>query len=220
MKRFHSSKGAASIVIALLFIVSNVLIGQESDQGKKEQGKMHSSVNSKKKIAVMETSMGTVEFELYTDDAPKTTENFMKLAEKKFFNGMRIHRVSKGFVIQTGDEKSKDLKQVNAWGTGGQSIWGKPFADELVAATPSYKEGYKRGIVAMANAGPNTNTSQFFICLMDLPKLPHNYTIFGKVVNGMDVVDKIGNVDIIPGQMGPTDGRPKTDVMVKKITIK
>ena len=219
MKRNSIEGGVIAIVIALLFVAAAMMFGQESDQGKKESGKMHSSVNPKKKIAVMETSMGTVEFELYTDDAPKTTENFIKLAEKKFFNGMRIHRVSKGFVVQTGDEKSKDLKQVNSWGTGGQSIWGKPFADELVATTPSYKEGYKRGVVAMANAGPNTNTSQFFFCLRDV-QLPHNYTIFGKVISGMEVIDKIGNVEIIPGQMGPNDGRPKVDIMVKKISIK
>jgi len=219
MQRIRYRDGAITMVIALVFVVATISVGQETDKGKKESGKMHSSVISKKKIAVMETSMGTVEFELYTDDAPKTTENFIKLAEKKFFNGMRIHRVSKGFVIQTGDEKSKDLKLVNSWGTGGQSIWGKPFADELVATTPSYKEGYKRGVVAMANAGPNTNTSQFFFCLRDV-QLPHNYTIFGKVISGMDVVDKIGSVDIIPGQMGPGDGRPKVDIMVKKISVK
>jgi cyclophilin family peptidyl-prolyl cis-trans isomerase len=171
-----------------------------------------------KKTAVVETSMGTFEFELYGEDAPKTVENFVKQAGKKFFDGMRVHRVAKGFVIQTGDEKSKDLKKVSEWGTGGQSIWGKPFNDELNPETPSFKAGYKKGVVAMANSGPNTNLSQFFVCLKDVG-LPHNYTIFGKVTKGMDVVEKIGGVDIIPG-MGQTDGRPKVDVMIKKIRIK
>jgi cyclophilin family peptidyl-prolyl cis-trans isomerase len=196
--------------------------GQEKEvpktqvQTKKEMKKMD---KKGKEIAVIETSMGTFEMELYRSDAPKTVENFVKLTEKKFFDGMRVHRVAKGFVVQTGDEKSKDPKKVDEWGTGGQSIYGQDFADELDPNTPSSKEGYKKGIAAMANKGPNTNSSQFFICLKDVG-LPHNYTIFGKVVKGLDVVEKIGAVEIIPGRMGPTDGRPKTDVLIKKVTIK
>ncbi len=176
-------------------------------------------MESKKEFAVVETSLGTFEFELYRSDAPKTVENFVKLAQKKFFDGMRVHRVSKGFVIQSGDDKSKDLKKMNEWGTGGKSIYGKDFADELNPATPSYKEGYKKGVVAMANRGPNTNSSQFFVMLADLDRMPKNYTIFGKVIRGMEVVEKIGEVEIIPGMMGPTDGRPKEDVVLKKVTI-
>lgn len=172
-----------------------------------------------KQIAVVETSLGTFEMELYPNDAPKTVENFEGLAKKKYFDGMRVHRVAKGFVIQTGDDKSKDPAKVDQWGTGGSSIWGKDFEDELNASTPSYKEGYKKGVVAMANRGPNTNSSQFFICLKDI-SLPHNYTIFGKVTDGMNVVEKIGDVEIIPGRMGPADGRPKQDVMIKKIYMK
>ena len=163
----------------------------------------------KKQVAVIETTMGTIEIELYASDAPKTVENFVKLAKKKYFDGVIFHRVSKGFVIQGGDPTGT--------GTGGQSIWGKDFADELNPQTPSYKEGYVKGVVAMANKGPNTNSSQFFIMLRDM-QLPHNYTIFGKVIKGMDVVDKIGQVEIDP-QMGPTDGKPKVDVVMKKVTV-
>jgi len=83
---------------------------------------------------------------------------------------------------------------------------------------PSYQAGYLRGVVAMANRGPNTNTSQFFIMLRDNPGMPKNYTIFGKVIKGMDVVEKIGQVEIEP-IMGPNDGRPKVDVVIKKIRI-
>jgi cyclophilin family peptidyl-prolyl cis-trans isomerase len=183
---------------------------------KKEKAMTH---HAGKEIAVVETSLGTFEMELYPNDAPKTVENFVGLAKKKFFDGMRIHRVAKGFVIQTGDDKSKDPAKVAEWGTGGGSIWGKDFEDELNANAPSYKEGYKKGVVAMANRGPNTNSSQFFICLKDI-SLPHNYTIFGKVTDGMNVVEKIGDVEIIPGRMGPADGRPKQDVMIKKIFMK
>jgi cyclophilin family peptidyl-prolyl cis-trans isomerase len=148
--------------------------------------------------AIVETSLGTFEIELYGEDAPKTVENFVGLADKKFFDGMRFHRVVNGFVIQTGDEKSKSPAKMSAWGTGGQSIWGKEFEDELNPTTASFQEGYKKGVVAMANRGPNTNTSQFFIMLADNPRMPKLYTIFGKVVKGLDVVEKIGQVEIVP----------------------
>jgi len=164
-----------------------------------------------KETAVIETSMGTIEAELYRADAPKTVENFVKLAEKKYFDGVIFHRVSKGFVIQGGDPTGT--------GAGGKSIWGKEFDDELNPNTPSYKEGYKKGVLAMANRGPNTNTSQFFIILRDINSLPKNYTIFGKVVKGMEVVDKIGEVEITP-QRGSSDGKPKVDVVMKKVTIR
>jgi cyclophilin family peptidyl-prolyl cis-trans isomerase len=162
------------------------------------------------KVTGKEVPMGTIELELYAEDAPKTVENFVKLAERKYFNGVTFHRVSKGFVIQGGDPTGT--------GGGGKSIWGKDFAYELNPNTPSYKEGYKRGVVAMANKGPNTNSSQFFIMLQDNMRMPKNYTIFGKVVKGMDVVDKIADADIIP-QMGPTDGKPKQDIVMKTVTV-
>jgi cyclophilin family peptidyl-prolyl cis-trans isomerase len=168
------------------------------------------SCAGKKQVAVVETTMGTIEIELYGSDAPRTVENFVKLAEKKYFDGVIFHRVSKGFVVQGGDPTGT--------GTGGESIWGKDFEDELNPQTPSYKEGYVKGVVAMANRGPNTNSSQFFIMLQNVPGMPKHYSIFGKVIKGMDVVEKIGQVEIIP-QMGPTDGRPKIDVVMKHVTV-
>ena len=158
----------------------------------------------------IETTKGTIEMELYESDAPRTVANFTGLAEQGYYNGVIFHRISKGFVIQGGDSTGT--------GRGGKSIYGKEFDDELNPSTPSYKQGYQRGTVAMANRGPNTNTSQFFIMLKDVP-MPKNYTIFGKVINGMDVVDSIAAVDIIP-QMGPTDGKPKVDVVMTKVTVK
>jgi cyclophilin family peptidyl-prolyl cis-trans isomerase len=208
------------LLVCSLLLAAAVLAAQgktEPQKTTKTQDK--TSMTSAKNIATVETSMGEFEIELYLSDAPKAVENFMKLADKKYYDGMRVHRVSKGFVVQTGDEKSKDPAKVKEWGTGGKSIWGTEFADELNPETPSYKEGYKKGVVAMANHGPNTNSSQFFVCLRDV-SLPHLYTIFGKVVKGMEVVDKIGGVEIIAGMMGPTDGRPKSDVLIKKIAIK
>jgi cyclophilin family peptidyl-prolyl cis-trans isomerase len=159
---------------------------------------------------LIETTKGNIELELFESDAPKTVANFAGLAEQGYFNGIIFHRISKGFVIQGGDSTGT--------GRGGKSIYGKEFEDELNPSTPSYKEGYKRGTVAMANRGPNTNTSQFFIVLRDVP-MPKNYTIFGKVTKGMDVVDSIAAVEIIP-QMGDTDGKPKVDVVMKKVAVR
>lgn len=196
----------AALTLGAIFIVSSTsVLGQKAT---KAPGN----------IALVETSLGSFEIELYPSDAPKTVENFVKLAEQKYFDGQRFHRVAKNFVIQAGDEKSKDVKKKHEWGTGGRSIWGREFEDELNPNTASYQAGYLRGVVAMANRGPNTNTSQFFIMLRDNTSLPKNYTIFGKVIKGMDVVEKIGQVEIEP-MMGPTDGRPKVDVVIKRIRI-
>ena len=153
---------------------------------------------------------GIIKLALYDQDAPKTVENFLRLVNSGYYDCLTFHRVAKGFVIQGGDP--------NGNGTGGISAFGDKFADELNAETPSYKAGYVKGVLAMANSGPNTNGSQFFIMLGDNTSLPHAYSIFGKVSAGLDVVDKIGQVDITPG-FGPTDGTPKTPVVIEKATI-
>jgi cyclophilin family peptidyl-prolyl cis-trans isomerase len=199
------------VVHAMISLLGALLVCNMVEAGTEKGGPA-------REIAVLETSMGTIEIELYRADAPKTVENFVKLASQKFFDGMRFHRVAKGFVIQTGDQFSRDVKQRDKWGTGGKSIYGKEFADELNPNAPSYQAGFKRGVVAMANRGPNTNTSQFFILLVDYPQLPKNYTIFGKVVKGLETVDKIGAVELDPPYA--SDGRPKVDVMLRKVTIR
>ena len=150
----------------------------------------------------IETTKGTIVFETYDADAPKTAENFVTLAKKGFYDGLIFHRVISGFMIQGGDP--------NGDGTGGP---GYQFADELNADTPSYKAGYVRGTVAMANAGPNTNGSQFFIMHKD-GSLPHKYTIFGKVLKGMEVVDAIAAT---PKDAG--NDKPLTDIIMKKVTV-
>ncbi|MDD5165377.1 MAG: peptidylprolyl isomerase [Candidatus Pacebacteria bacterium] len=149
----------------------------------------------------IETNKGTIVFETYDNDAPKTAANFISLANKGFYNNLIFHRVIEGFMIQGGDPTGT--------GTGGP---GYKFADELDPTTASYKAGYVRGVVAMANAGPNTNGSQFFIMHKDTP-LPHNYSIFGKVISGMDVVDAIAST--------PVDGsdKPLQAVVMKKVTV-
>ena len=154
--------------------------------------------------AVLQTNNGTIRFELLESDAPKTTENFITLAEKGYYNGVIFHRVIKGFMIQGGDPTGT--------GRGGQSAWGGRFDDEINKTLEVYKRGYKAGTVAMANAGPNTNGSQFFIMHVDYP-LPPNYTIFGRVIEGQDVVDTIACCPTGPGD------RPVAQVVMEKVTI-
>ena len=134
--------------------------------------------------AIIETNQGSIRFELLETDAPKTTENFITLAERGYYDGVIFHRVIKGFMIQGGDPTGT--------GRGGESAWGGRFDDEINASSELYKTGYKVGIVAMANAGPNTNGSQFFIMHADYP-LPSSYVIFGRVTEGQEVVDAIAN---------------------------
>ncbi len=161
---------------------------------------INSSKNLMHKIT-LETSKGTIVFETYDADAPKTVENFITLANKNYYNGVIFHRVIEGFMIQGGDPTGT--------GRGGP---GYTFADELNSATESYKTGYVRGTVAMANAGPNTNGSQFFIMHKDTP-LPNNYTIFGRVVSGMEVVDAIATTPTDPAD------KPLQDVVINKVTV-
>jgi peptidylprolyl isomerase len=133
------------------------------------------------KNVVLETNQGIIEIRLIPDVAPKACENFTKLVEKGYYNGLIFHRVIKGFMVQGGDPTGT--------GSGGESVWGKPFADEV----SSKAEFDSPGILAMANAGPGTNGSQFFITVAPAPWLNMHHTIFGRVVSGYDVVQKIEN---------------------------
>ncbi|MCA1618518.1 MAG: peptidylprolyl isomerase [Acidobacteria bacterium] len=157
-----------------------------------------------KRIARIETNLGTIRFELLEEDAPKTAENFRLLAEAGKYDGVIFHRVIKGFMIQGGDPTGT--------GRGGESAWGGRFNDEINPRSELYRGDYAKGTVAMANAGPNTNGSQFFIMHADYP-LPPSYTKFGRVVEGQDVVDQIATTPAQPGD------RPKTDVVMNKVTI-
>ena len=172
---------------------NNLTETQKSAELQTNQNKMH--------IVTLKTNFGEIQFETYDADAPKTVNNFITLAEKGFYNNLIFHRVIKGFMIQGGDPKGN--------GTGGPDY---QFEDELNPSAESYKTGYKKGVVAMANAGPNTNGSQFFIMLADYP-LPNNYTIFGKVINGQEVIDAIGNT-----RTGPND-KPVKPVIMEKVTV-
>jgi cyclophilin family peptidyl-prolyl cis-trans isomerase len=147
--------------------------------------------------ATMQTNHGTIELELFDDDAPKTVENFTKLARDGFYDGVIFHRVIEDFMIQGGDPTGT--------GTGGP---GYQFEDEFNA------HKVERGALAMANAGPNTNGSQFFIVTAGAcPWLDGKHTVFGRVTSGMDVVDDISQVDTVPGD------RPRDEVRIESVTV-
>jgi cyclophilin family peptidyl-prolyl cis-trans isomerase len=156
------------------------------------------------RIANVQTNKGTIRFELLEDEAPKTTENFIKLAEKGYYDGIIFHRVIKGFMIQGGDPTGT--------GAGGQSAWGGKFNDEINRSSALYQGPYEAGTVAMANAGPNTNGSQFFIMHVDYP-LPPSYSKFGRVIEGQDVVNSIAT------SATDRNDRPADEVRMEKVTI-
>ncbi|MEX0672742.1 MAG: peptidylprolyl isomerase [Candidatus Paceibacterota bacterium] len=153
------------------------------------------------KNVTLTTSKGDISMELYGDDFPNTVGNFVKLANEEFYDGIIFHRVIEGFMIQGGDPTGT--------GTGGP---GYAFEDELKPESEAAQRGYARGTVAMANSGPDTNGSQFFIVHQDAP-LPYQYTIFGRVTSGMDVVDAIATSE--------TDGgdKPLEDIVIEKAVV-
>lgn len=154
---------------------------------------------------VLKTSKGDITLELDAGIAPKTVTNFMALASNGYYNNLTFHRVIPGFMIQGGDPSGN--------GTGGKSVYGEMFEDEIDAASATYKNGYRAGVIAMANRGPDTNGSQFFIMDADYP-LPSNYTIFGHVTAGQDVVGTIANVARNSSDM-PNEKVTFTPVIIK-----
>ena len=138
---------------------------------------------------ILETTQGVIEFKLFPNLAPKTCENFIGLVEKGYYNGVTFHRVIPKFMIQGGDPTGT--------GRGGKSVWGRPFEDEV---TPDVRFD-KFGLLAMANSGPGTNGSQFFITTAKTPWLNMRHTIFGEVATGYDIVEKL--------EQTPTDGNDR-----------
>ena len=190
-----------SAIIAIVIILAGVQYWQTRPVKDDSMATNNQPIKNFMHTITIETTKGTIVFETYDADAPKTAENFLTLAKKGFYDNLIFHRVISGFMIQGGDP--------NGTGTGGP---GYQFADELNADTPSYKAGYVRGTVAMANSGPNTNGSQFFIMHKDTP-LPHNYTIFGRVISGLDVVDAIATTP------KNSSDKPLTDIVMKKVMV-
>jgi cyclophilin family peptidyl-prolyl cis-trans isomerase len=169
--------------------------------GAKSSGGLH---------ATIETDRGAINLELLADTAPNAVENFRLLAEHNYYDNLTFHRVVRGFMIQGGDPKGD--------GTGGESAWGGVFADEINPQSPLYRGGYKRGLVAMANRGRDTNGSQFFIMQQDYD-LPPAYVIFARVVGGMDVVDALASVETTLGGDGGMS-QPVKPPVIRTVTIK
>jgi peptidyl-prolyl cis-trans isomerase B (cyclophilin B) len=174
----------------------------------KDSGKGGSG--STNEVAIIKTTAGDMVVQFWPDVAPKTVENFKKLARQGFYDGTAFHRIIKGFMIQGGDPKTKDPTKEDEYGTG----------------DPGYKikaefndRAHERGVLSMArSANPDSAGSQFFICLGRAPHLDHSYTAFGKVVEGLDVLMKIGNTPVGPSRSGEMS-KPQTRVGVESIKI-
>jgi peptidyl-prolyl cis-trans isomerase B (cyclophilin B) len=204
MKKFINP--TAIFYIAIIIVIT-LLIGFASGGNSKNSQVKIIKINKLNNIMItLETSLGNIDLELYPDAAPKTVENFIKLSKDGFYENTKFHRVIKGFMIQGGDPYTKG-EDVSVYGTGGP---GYKFADEANDLPMT------RGMLAMANSGPNTNGSQFFITTVEAPWLQGVHTIFGRVISGMEVVDKIEAVKTT----GDPYNRPVTPVVVNKIIIK
>jgi cyclophilin family peptidyl-prolyl cis-trans isomerase len=169
--------------------------------GAKSSGGMH---------GVIDTDKGPIEIEFFAAESPKAVENFRLLAEHGYYDGLTFHRIVRGFMIQGGDPAGD--------GTGGQSAWGATFADDIQLQSPLYRGGYRRGLMAMANGGPNTNGSQFFILHQDY-SLPPSYVIFARVTGSMDAVDALANTPTTMGADGNMS-QPITPPRIRTITIR
>ena len=201
------NKGRAHWIIFVIIILGSfgVIFGYKIAMKSENKISKDASVNSQgytnNPVAVMKTNMGEIKLELFVKDAPETVGNFIKLSKEKFYDGTRFHRVIKGFMIQGGDPNSKD----DNWSNDGIGGPGYAFKDEINS------NKIIRGVLAMANAGPNTNGSQFFIVTaQSAPWLDGKHTVFGKVIGGIDIVDKIENA--------ATD-KTKNDHPVENVTI-
>ncbi len=167
-------------------------------------GEEQENFSNKYGVVVLETNLGKIKIKLYGDSAPKTVNNFLKLTQQKFYNGTKFHRVIKGFMIQGGDPNSKD----NDWSDDGTGGPGYKFEDEINSRK------LIRGSLAMANSGPNTNGSQFFIVTAkETPWLDGKHTNFGEVTEGMEVVDQIENVKT------NSSNHPLEDIIIQSISL-
>src|SRR3989338_5700881 len=162
----------------------------------------NSTPQDKDTLMIFETTQGNFEVLLYPEAAPKACENFMKLAAKGYYDGTVFHRVIKGFMIQGGDP--------TATGRGGESIWVKPFEDEVRKDV----QFEKAGILAMANSGPGTNGSQFFITVAPTPHLNRRHTLFGEVTQGYEIVKKISETSV------DSNDKPVTEQKINRLYLK
>ena len=175
-----------------------------------EEKKETSSANSQNEVAVIKTSEGDMVVQFWTDAAPNTIENFKKLARQGFYNGTIFHRIVKGFMIQGGDPNSKDPSKEAKYGDGGPGYKIKAEFND---------HSHERGVISMAREpDPDSAGSQFFICLAPVTRLDHQYTTFGKLIKGDDVLTKIGDTPVTRNSIGE-NSKPTTRVTIEKIDI-
>ncbi len=202
--------GPQSVTQDLAEVGDNLQINQVPTEETTQQTNTISSNNNiidtkKMTKGTLHTNQGDITIEFASSVAPNTVANFVKLAQAGFYDGVKFHRVIKGFMVQGGDPLTKDDSKQSLWGTGGP---GYSFADEITAGNKN-----NAGTISMANAGPNTNGSQFFINVANNNFLDTKHTVFGKVIKGMDVVTKIENISTDPND------RPLNPVVIEGITL-
>ncbi len=191
-----------SILVAVL-LTSAVFAAEE----KKDESKTTVAANE---VAVIKTSEGDMVVQFWTDAAPNTIENFKKLAKQGFYNGTIFHRIVKGFMIQGGDPNSKNPAKEESYGAGGPGYKIKAEFND---------HSHERGVLSMAREpDPDSAGSQFFICLGPVPRLDHQYTTFGKLIKGDDVLDKIGDTPVTRNSMGEMS-KPTKRITIEKIDI-
>jgi peptidyl-prolyl cis-trans isomerase B (cyclophilin B) len=175
-----------------------------------EEKKETSHMNSSNEVAVIKTSEGEMVVQFWTDAAPNTIDNFKKLARQDFYKGTIFHRIIKGFMIQGGDPNSKDAAKETSYGQGGPGYQIKAEFND---------HPHERGVLSMARASdPDSAGSQFFICLAPIHRLDHQYTTFGKLIKGDDVLDKIGNTPVERNAQGETS-KPTKRVVIESVKI-
>ena len=190
------------LILTIALIASTVFATEE----KKES----TSVNSSNEVAVIKTSEGDMVVQFWTDAAPNTVENFKKLARQGFYDGTIFHRIVKGFMIQGGDPNSKDPAKENSYGEGGPGYNIKAEFND---------HSHDRAVISMARGpDPDSAGSQFFICLAPVRRLDHQYTTFGKLTKGQDVLDKIGDIPVTRNSMGEPS-KPTKRVVIESIKI-
>ena len=191
-----------SIVLAVL-LASAAFAAEEKKEEK-------TPMNSPNEVAVIKTSEGDMVVQFWTDAAPNTVENFKKLARRGFYDGTIFHRIVKGFMIQGGDPNSKDPAKENSYGEGGPGYNIKAEFND---------HGHERGVISMARGpDPDSAGSQFFLCLAPVRRLDHQYTTFGKLIKGDDVLEKIGDTPVTRNSMGEPS-KPTKRVVVESVKI-
>ena len=189
-------------------IISAAILSLAATSGRGEKEKSMNPVSNE--VAIMKTSEGEMVFQFWSDAAPNTIENFKKLARAGFYDGTVFHRIIKGFMIQGGDPNTKDPGKESQYGTGGPGYQIKAEFND---------HPHERGVLSMArSASPDSAGSQFFICLASVSHLDHNYTTFGKLIKGDDVLGKIGNTPVTNNSSGEMS-KPTKGVVIESIKI-